>query len=148
MSDQDTHLTCQELLDNLHIDWKTYPERFDQLSPDGQAAFLKSQGYESFHDLLAHILAWWEEAVKIINSILDNMEFPRKEYDVDTFNSAALEHFQSWKETDLLIHFENVRQSLLTLVVELPESGLLNPRINGWLKACVVEHFQEHDIPE
>ena len=148
MSDQEKHLTRQELLDNLCKDWKTYPERFNQLTPDRQAAFLKSQGYESFHDLLAHILAWWEEADKIVTSILDNMELPRKEYDINAFNAAALEHFQSWQEADMLIHFENVRQSLLTLVVEIPESGLVNPRINGWLKACVVEHFKEHDISE
>jgi len=146
MSDQVTHLTCQELLDNLRKDWKAYPGRFNQLSPESQAAFLKSQGYVSFHDLLAHILAWWEEAFKIINSILDNMELPRKEYDIDAFNAAALEHFRSWKEADMLIHFENIRQSLVTLVVDLPESGLHNPRINGWLNACLVEHFQEHDI--
>jgi hypothetical protein len=148
MSDQGSHLTRQELLDNLHVDWKTYPERFNQLTPDKQAAFLKSQGYDSFHDLLAHILAWWEEAVKIVNSILDNMELPGKEYDIDAFNATALEHFQSWNEVDLLIHFENIRRSLLTLVVELPESGLLNASINGWLKACVVEHFQDHDISD
>ena len=148
MSDQEKHLNRQELLDNLCKDWKTYPERFNQLTPDRQAAFLKSQGYESFHDLLAHILAWWEEADKIVTSILDNMELPRKEYDINAFNAAALEHFQSWQEADMLIHFENVRQSLLTLVVEIPENGLVNPRINGWLKACVVEHFNEHDISE
>jgi len=148
MSDQEKHLTSQELLDNLRKDWKAFPGLFTQLSPERQAAFLESQGYASFHDLLAHILTWWEEASKIVISILDNMELPRKEYNVDAFNAAALEHFRTWKETDLLIHFENVRQSLVTLVVDLPESGLQNPRINGWLKACVVEHYQEHKISE
>jgi len=146
MSDQVTHLTCQELLDNLRKDWKAYPGRFNQLTPESQATFLRSQGYASFHDLLAHILAWWEEASKIVNSILDNMELPRKEYDIDAFNALALERFRTWKEADMLIHFENVRQALVTLVVDLPESGLNNSRINGWLNACLVEHFKEHDI--
>lgn len=146
MADQETYLTLQELLDNLRKDWKTYPERFKLLAPEDQAAFLKSQGYDNFHDLLAHILGWWQEAVKIVNSILDNMESPRKKYDIDAFNAAAIEHFKSWKEADLLIHFENVRHSLITLVADLPESGLHNSRINGWLNACLVEHFQEHDI--
>lgn len=148
MSDQEKHLTCQELLDNLRKDWKTFPGRFDLLSPEAQAAYLKSQGYNSFHDLLAHILAWWEEASKIVISILDNMELPKKEYDIDAFNASTLEHFRTWKEADLRIHFENIRQSLVTLVVDLPESGLDNSRINGWLNACLVEHFQEHDIPK
>jgi DNA-binding ferritin-like protein (Dps family) len=147
MPDQVTHLTCQELLDNLRKDWKAFPERFNQLPPENQAAFLKSQGYDNFHDLLAHIVGWWEEAAKIVTSILDNMELPAKKYDIDAFNATTLEHFKTWKEEDLLIHFENIRQCLVTLVVDLPETGLHNPRINGWLNACLVEHFEEHDIP-
>jgi hypothetical protein len=148
MSDSKAPLTCQELLDNLRKDWKTFPARFSQLTPENKVAYLKTQGYESFHDLLAHILAWWEEACKIVNSILDNMEMPRKEYDLDAFNAEALKHFRSWKESDLLIHFENVRNSMVTMVVDLPESGLQNSRINSWLNACIVEHFHEHDIPK
>ena len=104
MTDQERQLTCQELLDNLRQDWKTFPERFKQLSSNDQAAFLKSQGYENFHDLLAHIVGWWEEAAKIVNSILDNMELPKKKYDIDAFNAATIEHFKTWKEADLLIH--------------------------------------------
>jgi DNA-binding ferritin-like protein (Dps family) len=148
MSDHEIHLTSQQLLDNLQKDWKAFPERFNALTPEQRSAYLKTQGYDSLHDLLAHILAWWEEAVKIVNSILDNMELPRKEYDIDAFNKSAIDHFQTWKDEDMLIHFENVRQSLVNLIVDLPESGLHNSRINGWLKACVVEHFQEHVISE
>ena len=146
MPEQETPLTCQQLLDNLRKDWKAYPDRFNKLDPDRQAAFLKEQGYDSFHDLLAHILAWWEETIKIVNSILDLMEMPRKEYDIDAFNAAALEHYRGWKDGDLLVHFENLRQALVTLVVDLPESGLQNRRVNGWLNASLVEHFQEHGI--
>lgn len=148
MSEQETPLTCQQLLDNLRKDWKAYPDRFNKLDPDRQAAFLKEQGYDSFHDLLAHILAWWEETIKIVDSILDLMEMPRKEYDIDAFNAAALEHYRGWKDDDLLVHFENLRQALVTLVVDLPESGLQNRRVNGWLNASLVEHFQEHDMPD
>jgi len=147
MPDQEKQLTCQELLDNLSKDWKTFPGRFKQLPSDHQADYLQKQGYSSFHDLLAHILGWWEEAIKIVNSILDNLEMPRKKYDIDAFNAATLEHFRSWKEEDLLIHYENIRQSLVTLVVDLPENGLKNHRINGWLNACLVEHLEEHNIP-
>jgi hypothetical protein len=135
MSDQETTLTCQQLLDNLNRDWKEYPGHFNQLDPDQQAAFLKEQGYASFHDLLAHILAWWEEAIKIVQSILDLEEIPRREYDIDDFNAAALDRFRTWKETDLI-----------SLVVDLPEGGLQNKRINDWLNACLVDHFHAHAI--
>jgi hypothetical protein len=146
MPDDKTTITCQQLLDNLNKDWKTYPERFLKLDPDQQANFLKEQGYDSFHDLLAHIIAWWQEAIKIIDAIMDMEEPQRKEYNIDDFNSAAIERYRNWKDTDLMFHFENSREALINLVAELPENGLNNKRINNWLNACVVEHFHTHDI--
>jgi hypothetical protein len=145
---EETHLTSRDLLDNLEKDWKDYPARFNRLSPGGQAAFLKAQGYASLHDLLGHILAWWEEALKIVNSILDMEELPRKEYDEDAFNAAAVEHFRTWTDSDLMIHYENLRQALISLVADLPEGGLENVRIHGWLKACLVEHFHTHALKD
>lgn len=147
MPDDKTTITCQQLLDNLNKDWKTYPERFLKLDPDQQAIFLKEQGYDSFHDLLAHIIAWWQEAIKIIDAIMDMEEPQRKEYNIDDFNSAAIERYRNWKDADLMFHFENSREALINLVAELPENGLDNKRINNWLNACVVEHFHTHDIP-
>ncbi|HKZ44755.1 MAG TPA: hypothetical protein VJZ78_06930 [Anaerolineales bacterium] len=141
-------LETQQLLDNLRTEWKPFPDRFHELTPSQRSEYLQQQGFGSFHDLLAHILAWWEEAIKIINSILDLEELPRREYDLDVFNAAAIEHFKIWSENDLLIHFDNICNALVTMLVELPDKGLENPRINGWLDACLLEHYQEHKIPE
>jgi hypothetical protein len=146
MSDNKATITCQQLLDNLNNDWKSYPERFQKMDPARQVIFLKEQGYDNFHDLLAHIIAWWQEAIKIVDAIMDMEEPQHKEYNIDDFNSAAIEHYRNWKDPDLMFHFENLREALINLVVELPENGLDNKRINNWLNACVVEHFQTHDI--
>ena len=139
-------LDVQQILDNLKFEWKPYPEQFHALSSSKKSEFLQRQGFASFHDLLAHVLAWWEEAIKIINSILDLEELPRKEYDIDAFNTASMEHFKDWTEEDLLIHFENIRNALMTMVVEFPPEGMDNRRISGWLDACLIEHYQEHKI--
>lgn len=146
MPDNDSMITMQQVLDNLNKDWKTYPERFNAMDPDRQVTFLKKQGYDSLHDLLAHIIAWWQEAIQIVNSIIDLQELPKKEYNLDEFNSAAIERFRNWQDADLMIHYENLRQALIDLVAELPENGLNNTRINFWMNACVVEHFHTHDI--
>jgi len=146
MPDKETTLTCSQLLDILNKDWESYPGRFKSLNPARQAAFLQEQGYASFHDLLAHIIAWWEEAIKIVDAIMDMEELPRKEYDLDAFNAAAVENYKKWKDADLLFHFENLRLALLNLVADMPENGLDNKRVNNWLNACVVEHYHTHDI--
>ena len=139
-------LDIQHVLDNLRLEWKPFPAEFQALSSPKKSEYLRQQGFASFHDLLSHILAWWEEAIKIINSIMDMEELPRKEYDIDEFNSTAMEHFKEWTEEDLLIHFENIRKALMNMAVEFSPTGLDNPRIKGWLVACLIEHYQEHKI--
>jgi hypothetical protein len=146
MTEKEPGVTCQQLLDNLNKDWESYPDRFRKMDPARQAIFLQEQGYANFHDLLAHIVAWWEEAIKIVDAIMDLEELPTRQYDLDAFNADAIKNYQNWKDTDLLFHYENLRQALIDLVVDLPENGLENQRINNWLNACLVEHFHTHDI--
>jgi hypothetical protein len=141
-------IETQQLLDNLRSEWKFFPARFHDLTPSKKSDFLQQQGFDSFHDLLAHILAWWEETIKIINSILDFEELPEKDYDIDAFNAAAIEHFKDWSEEDLLLHFSNIRKALVTMVVDFPPGGLDNSRISDWLDSNLIEHYQEHKTPD
>lgn len=146
MSNEQPVITIQMVLDNLETDWKTYPKTFFSLDDAARSTFLSTQGYTSFHDLLAHILAWWEEAIMVIDSILDLREIPSKEYDLDAFNAAAIEKYKSWSEDDLLIHFENLRQQLIDLVADLPPDSLSNKRISSWLDGCLLDHYKVHRV--
>jgi len=140
-------VTTPQLLDALQAGWGQYAAGFGRLSPAEQAAFLQRQGYSRFHDLLAHVCAWWEETLEVVTAILEASELPERHYDVDAFNAAAVAKCQDWKESDLLTHYENLLEALLYLVAELPEEALTNRRIAGWLHASVVEHLHEHRLP-
>jgi hypothetical protein len=142
-----TKVTIQQLLDALQTGWEQYIPGFTHLSPAEQSAFLQRQGFPRFHDLLAHICAWWEEMMEIVTSILEARETPPKHYDMDAFNAAAVAKFQDWKESDLYAHYENLHEGLLYLVAELPEDALKNDRIAGWLYACIIEHLHDHCLP-
>jgi hypothetical protein len=41
-----------------------------------------------------------------------------------------------------------VREAILDLVAELPEDALTNKDIHDWLYADVIEHLEDHRIPE
>lgn len=140
------NITRQQVLHCLREEWGHYRTRFESLSPAEQTAFLQQQGYETFHDLLAHICAWWEEGLKIIHSVLENEEQPRRDYDIDAFNAAAVEHFRPWSQEELLFHFENLRQNWIALVSEIPEEAFSHRRIASWLKAVILKHAEEHKI--
>ncbi len=135
-------------LDMLENEWSAYPENFRRLDEEKQKEFLSKQGVESFHDMLAHIIGWWEEGARIIMGMLGSPGFTWTDPDVDQFNLMLTKKFASWSDSDLLQHFDVVRLSLIELVDELPDDAFSNKDIEGWLAADVVEHFDEHPIPK
>jgi hypothetical protein len=135
------------VLDMLENDWSSYIHDFQRLEPEKQNEFLSKQGFETFHDLLAHIVGWWEEGARIVNGILDSPSFTWQDHDVDTFNHELTQKFSAWSEDDLFKHYESLRLALIDLVKRLPEDAFFNRDIEGWLADDVVHHYDEHAIP-
>lgn len=134
-------------LDVLQNEWSEYVEKFNKLDAGKQNEFLTKQGVESFHDMLAHIVGWWEEGVRIITGILEIPDFKWTEHDVDRFNLVLKRKFETWSEEDLLEYFGIIRLTLVEMVTRLPEDAFLNADIEDWLAADVVEHYDEHAVP-
>lgn len=135
------------VLDLLKNEWASYIEDFHRLNPAKQKEFLSEQGFDSFHDLLAHIVGWWEEGARVIHGILDSPSFTWQNHDVDSFNRELMQKISSWADEDLFHHFEGLRLALIDLVEQLPDDAFLNVDIEGWLIDDVVEHYDEHPIP-
>lgn len=135
------------VLDMLENDWATYIEDFQRLDSEKQKEFLSNQGFATFHDLLAHIIGWWEEGARIINGILHSPAFTWQDPDVDSFNLELTQKFSTWSDDDLFKHYESVRLALIDLVERLPEDAFLNKDIESWLAEDVVHHYDEHAIP-
>jgi len=138
--------TLREVIHALEGGWGVYVEQFNALPLEAQTAFLQKEGFETFHDLLAHIIGWWEEGLWVITGILENPGFTWAERDTDAFNRELVEKYRAWSKEDLLLHYENVREAMLTLVAELPENALDNVDIHDWLLADVIEHLEDHRI--
>jgi hypothetical protein len=135
------------VLDMLENDWGTYIEDFQRLDPEKQKEFLSKQGFENFHDLLAHIIGWWEEGARIIHGILHSPAFTWQDPDVDPFNLELTQKYSVWSDDDLFKHYESVRLALIDLVERLPDDAFLSKDIEGWLADDVVHHYDEHAIP-
>jgi hypothetical protein len=135
------------VLDMLKNDWTTYIEDFQRLEPEKQQEFLSKQGFGNFHDLLAHMIGWWEEGARIINGILDSPSFTWRDPDVDAFNAELTQKFSAWSDDALFQHYENLRLALMDLVKRLPEDAFRNKDIEAWLADDVVRHYDEHSIP-
>jgi len=133
-------------LDMLQREWAGYLEGFNEFPPDKQKSFLQKQGFARFRDLAAHIIAWWEDGLAVIDAISKDPEYSPRQKDTDAYNANAVELFGKLSELDLWKKFESIRQSLIELVINLPEQTFNHKHVQAWLKSDVIEHYFDHAL--
>jgi hypothetical protein len=134
----------QRALDYVEYEWGTYVERFNRLPDEEKMRRVKGMGYEFLRDLLAHILAWWEEGIGIILAIAADRLFERKKYDFDVFNAEAVAKYKPWQEDEFMEHFEKTRRHMAADLASLPEAVFENRRVKAWLHGVILHHAREH----
>ncbi|MEK6754172.1 MAG: ClbS/DfsB family four-helix bundle protein [Chloroflexota bacterium] len=134
----------QRTIDFIEIEWATYIERFNRLPVDEGNRRVKKQGYAQFRDMLAHVLAWWEEALPIILAIAEEREYERRKYDFDVFNAGAIEKYKGWDEAEFLTHFEKMRQKAAADLKSMNEAAWENRRVRSWVNGIFIHHAREH----
>lgn len=137
-------ITKGRTLEFIEEEWGTYVERFRRLPAAEQEKRVREQGYERFRDMLAHILAWWQEGMEIIRAIAEERPFERKKYDFDAFNAEAVARYGDWDETALLDQFEKMRQTMAADLGSMSEAVFENRRVRSWLNGIVYHHAREH----
>ena len=134
----------QRALDYVKYEWGTYIERFNRLPKDEQNKRVEATGYEQLRDMLAHILAWWDEGMGIILAIAEERQFERRKYDFDMFNAEAVAKYQDWDEGEFLNQFEKTRQKMEADLGSMNEAVFENRRVKAWLNAVIFGHAREH----
>lgn len=134
----------QRTLDFLEIEWRTYIERFNRLPELDGSQRVRRQGYERFRDMLAHILAWWEDVMPVILAIAENREFEKKKYDFDAFNAEAVAKYKDWDKAEFLAHFEKTRQKAAADLRSINEAAFEDRRIQGRINGIFIHHAREH----
>jgi hypothetical protein len=134
----------QRIIDFLELEWGTYISRFERWPAEYGQKRVNAQGYAQFRDMLAHILAWWEEAMPIIIAIAEGREYERKKYDFDQFNAQAVAKYKTWPEDKFLAHFEETRQKTVADLKSMDQDAFENKRIQAWVNGVFISHAREH----
>jgi len=132
------------VIDTLQREWGDYIKGFSGLSQAEQEAFLAKQGFGRFRDVLAHVVAWWEHGIGVIESSGSGEQLEVQ--DVDAFNAEAVERFGVLEEAQVLAKYEDTRLTLASLVDMLPDEVLDQPHVRSWLRADVIDHYFEHSL--
>ena len=134
----------QRVIDFVEIEWAGYIERFNRLPELDGSQRVRRQGYDRFRDMLAHILAWWEDVMPIVLAIAESREFEKKKYDFDAFNAEAVAKYKDWDESEFLAHFEKTRQKAAADLRSMNEAAFDDRRIQGRLNGIFISHAREH----
>lgn len=137
-------ITKQRTVDYVNLEWGSCVERFNRLSKAEQEKRIKTIGFVSFRDMLAHILAWWDEGMVPIRAIAEGREFQRKKYDYDGFNADAVAKYKSWEEAAFLDQFEETRQKIGADLKSTNEAVFENRRVRSWVNGIFIHHAREH----
>ena len=140
--------TRAELVESLETTWQTYPIRLARLSDDEQARFCRQQGYARSQDLLAHLGAWMEETLRVMPYLRRDEKPPRDYSGDDDFNARAVRRFADRSRGEVEAWYEQQRLALKQLVEQLSEADLSQPRVHRWLHGTIVDHYDEHALPE
>jgi len=141
-----THISREQFLDVLAHVWGKYIERFQRLSPAQQADFLKQQGYATLADLLAHIVAWWQDGRAMVLKMLADPALQNPNYEVDVFNAQAVARFAELGQAKMIELYETERRGMAALVESLSDTELADERINTRLYYEIISHSQEHAL--
>jgi hypothetical protein len=136
----------QNVLAVLTKDWGNYVSKFQSLSPEAQAAFLEKQGFQRLADLLAHIVAWWEVGLQVIENFRTDPDARQPEIDVDTFNAKAVEKIRNATDGEVIQSFEKTRRKFVDCVTNLSKNDFQDERIINQIKMELINHLEDHRI--
>ena len=140
------NITRQSVLALLNGDWAEYVDCFQSLSPAAQAAFLEKQGYKRLVDLLAHIVAWWEEGLQAIQRFQNETAARQPEINIDSFNARAVEKVRLVGEAEEIQVFEDSRLKFIEVVKNLSVQDFMDERVLTQLRWELVNHLEDHRI--
>ncbi len=129
---------------SLENDWAKFTAKYEALTPEAKEKFLKRQGFTSLSALLAHIGAWWEEAISNIRAVVDNPDVKLKTYDVDRFNIEAVRAAAGKTEPEIIREFEQTRRRLLRAVSDVDGALVPNREMQIQFYWMITNHYEEH----
>ena len=138
--------TREQFLDCLQTSWQHFVAHFYSLPPQEQLDFLAKQGYAAFPDLLAHVVAWWQDGSAWIKEKGSDPSLPLPEIDVDAFNAAAVKKFAAVSTDEMIRLYESQRRAIVELVSSLPETILNYDNVNLRLYYEILSHWKEHEL--
>jgi hypothetical protein len=137
----------EQIIDRLENRWQEFLHSFEGLS-ESQMTRPGPDGGWSIKDILVHVRAWEEEALKYLPIILQNQRLPRYKDlygGINTFNAMTNETNKDLPLKTAVSNLENTHNQLLVYLSSVPEEHFgSGTRFRRRLAADTYNHYPEH----
>lgn len=134
------------VIKSLEYGWEEYIDRLVRFSPAEKREFLHKQGFDNMVDFLVHIVGWWQECMRIIQSVQQHPDYRPAEVNVDEYNKRVIEENPCQGEEEMISLFKDVKSAIKEMIEKLPESAIEDETINTYMFWCITNHAEEHKI--
>lgn len=142
-------MTRDELVEKLEKAWAAFQDSFAGLS-EAQMTEPGVTGEWSVKEILAHVTAWEEEALKSLPVILEGGRLPRYSVlygGIDAFNEQMTEQKRKLSLADVLGEMEQTHRRLVALIRQAPEEAVTTEtRYRRRLRLDTYSHYPIHEV--
>lgn len=136
-----------KVLEKLEKGWGEFTDSFSDLT-EGQMTQTPHDGGWSIKDILAHVRAWEEEALKYLPLITEGKRLPRYKDlygGIDAFNALVQRENKEKPLNKTLEDLAETHRRLLDYLKSVPETQYLNgARFRRRLAADTLSHYPQH----
>jgi hypothetical protein len=137
----------QQLLSKIDTAWSAFQESYAGLS-DAQLTQPGVTGDWSVKDILAHVTAWEEEALKHLPHILEGKRPPRYSVlygGIDAFNALKTEENRRRSLAEVMTRLDDVHRQLIAYIQSAPESEIAQEtRFRRRIRLDTYSHYPIH----
>lgn len=136
-----------QLIERIERAWREFTASYEGLS-DAELTEPGVTGDWSIKDIIAHVSAWEEEALRYLPIIMRGDRVPRYKSlygSIDAFNAQMVEQSRDRSLEEVLLHQAYVHQQLLSFLETVPEEHIAREnRFRRRLRLDTYGHYPEH----
>jgi hypothetical protein len=136
-----------QLIHKINTTWSTFAESFAGLS---ESQLMQPGVVDSWSvkDIIAHVTAWEEEALKYLPLVSQGGRLPRYADmygGIDAFNAQTIQHSRTLSLADVLRQFTETHQRLIDYLHSVPEELLTTEtRFRRHVRLDTYSHYPPH----
>lgn len=141
--------TGRALAERIDLDWKPFRDQVRHLGRARIATDIpgaSSDGWRTYHDLLAHVIGWLQDAPRRLEAMRAGMHKPLAgQQEIDGYNARSVSSRALVGPEALLDELDTSYRRLREAVLGLSDDEARNFRITGMIAVRTFIHWKEHE---